>query len=118
MLEDGDSFAGGWVLLRTGDSYGGSGCWPAGKTTIVMGDYLVQQGHRYGSGWLCASQSCPWITDMYVLVDVGYITECDITAIKNIRVRGLSPNGLFFSWACGMGLGRANFFFFCSSWLL
>ena len=87
MLEDGDSFVGGWVLLRTGDSYGGSGCWPAGKTTIVMGDYLVQQGHRYGSGWLCASQSCPWITDMYVLVDVGYITQCDNTAIKNITGR-------------------------------
>ena len=43
MLEDGDSFAGGWVLLRTGDSYGGSGCSPAGKTTIVMGDYLVDK---------------------------------------------------------------------------
>ena len=73
VLEDGDGFAGDWVLLRTGDSYGGSGCWPAGKTTIVMGDYLVQQRHRHDSGWLCASQACPWITDVYVLVDVGYL---------------------------------------------
>ena len=63
------------------------GCWPAGETTVAMGDYLVQQGHRYGSGWLCASQSCPWITDMYVLVDVGYTTQCDNTAIKNITGR-------------------------------
>ena len=31
-------------------------------------------------------------------------------AAGQIRVRGLSPNGLFLSWACGMGLGPAKFF--------
>ena len=82
MLEDGDSFAAGLVFLRIGDGYGCSGYWPAGKTTIVMGGYLVQQGHRYGGGWLCSSRSCPWITGMYVLVDVCYITHNDNTAIQ------------------------------------
>ena len=41
VLADGESFAGGWLLLRVGNSYGTSGCWPAGETTIVMGDFLV-----------------------------------------------------------------------------
>ena len=39
VLADGESFAGGWLLLRIGDSYGTSGYWPAGEATIVMGDF-------------------------------------------------------------------------------
>ena len=64
-----------WLLLRIGDSYGISCCWPARETTMVMGGTMV---HGLGARKMVPAQQEPWRQDPLTLssyhVSMGVIT--------------------------------------------